>query len=110
LKELRAKTIEFPKELARSIEKAVKDATEKIIMEAKHKEELLKSSFDGEKKSYIIRIETLEKTIVEHNDLIAKLSAQLEKSYSQIQDIATKAVASSSNKMSQGYQQSIVKE
>ncbi|MBM2817113.1 MAG: Myosin heavy chain [Ignavibacteria bacterium] len=106
LKELRAKAAEFPKELARSIDKAVKDATEKIITDAKHKEELLISSYDGEKKSMAIRIETLEKTIKEHNDLINKLSGQLEKSYTQIQDIATKAVAGSSNKQQQVYPQS----
>lgn len=98
LQELRIKTAEFPKELARSIDKAVKEATERILLEAKHKEELLKSSFDGETKSLHIRIESLEKTIKEQSDIIAKYSSQLEKSYNQIQDIATQAVQGSSNK------------
>jgi len=110
LKELRAKSAEFPKEISRVVEKSVKDATERIILEAKHKEELLISSFDGEKKSLGIRIDSLEKTIKEQNEMIAKLSGQLEKSYSQIQDIATKAVAGSSNKPLQNYSQNLVRE
>lgn len=98
LKELRLKTAAFPKELTVAIDKAVKDATERIIIEAKHKEALLLSTFDGEKKSLNIKIESLEKTIKEQNDTIIKYSSQLEKSYNQIQDIATKAVEGSGTK------------
>lgn len=101
LKELRQKTANFPKELNNAIDKAVKEATERIILDGKHKDELQKSTFDGEKKSMIIKIESLEKTIKEQNELIAKYSNQLEKSYNQIQDIATKAVEGSSGKIVQ---------
>ena len=104
LKELRLKVAGFPKELSSSIEKAIKDATERIILESKHKEQLLNSSFDGEKKSLLVKIEVLEKTIKEQNDLLAKYSVQLDKSYLQIQDIATKAVQGSGNKVIQAYQ------
>lgn len=104
LKELRAKVNGFSKELNLAIDKAVKDATEKIILEAKHKDQLLNSSFDGEKKSLLIKIEVLEKTIKEQNELITKYSSQLEKSYTQIQDIATKAVQSSNNKSMSAFQ------
>ena len=98
LKELRAKSAEFPKEIARVVDKSVKEATERIILDAKHKEELLISSFDGDKRVLNIKIDTLEQTIKEQNELISKYALQLDKAYSQIQDIATKAVEGSSNK------------
>jgi hypothetical protein len=98
LKDLRTKTSEFPKELASSIDNAIKSATEKILMESKHKEELLLSKNEGEKKVLEIKIEALEKTIKEQNEVITKYSNQLEKSYTQIQEIATNAVVGSSNK------------
>lgn len=105
LNELRSKVTSFPDELNKAVDKAIKDATEKIIMEGKHKEQLLNSNFEGEKKSLLIKIEVLEKTIKEQNEQIAKYSTQLEKSYIQIQDIATKAVQGSANKVVQTYQQ-----
>ena len=104
LKDLRAKAANYPKELSIAVEKAVKEATERIILEAKHKEELLLSTFDGERKALTIRIESLEKTIKEQNELTSKYSGQLEKSYTQIQDIATKAVQNSGNKATPVYQ------
>jgi hypothetical protein len=99
LSELRKKVEKFPQELNSSIEKAVKDATERIILEAKHKEQLTQNKFDGEKLVLTTKIESLENTIKEQNQQVAKLSAQLEKSYGQVQDIAVKAVEGSAGKV-----------
>jgi DNA repair exonuclease SbcCD ATPase subunit len=92
LTELRQKVMDFQNILDATVEKAVKDATEKLKMEAKHKEELLVSEVHGEKKVFNIQIEALNKTIKEQAAQIKQLSDQIEKSYSQVQDIAVKAV------------------
>ena len=96
LKELREKVENFPEELNKAVEKAVKEATERIQLDAKHKDQLNLNKFEGENNVLTIRIESLEKTIKEQNQHIDKLSTQLEKSYSQVQDIAVKAVEGSS--------------
>ena len=96
LKELREKVDKFPNELNKTVEKAVKEATERIILDAEHKEQLSLNKFEGEKNVLNIRIETLERTIKEQTQQITKLSSQLEKSYGQVQDIAVKAVEGSS--------------
>jgi uncharacterized coiled-coil protein SlyX len=41
-----------------------------------------------------------KKTVTEQNEQIAKLSQQVEKAYSQVQDIATKAIESTSQSQS----------
>ncbi len=99
LKELREKVKQFPQELNKAIDKTVKDATGQLIMESKYKEQLNLKEHEGEKKVFTTRIEALENTIKEHNLQIAKLSAQLEKSYGQVQDIAVKAVEGSSKQL-----------
>ncbi len=96
LKELREKVDQFPDELNNTVEKAIKDATGRIILESEHKEQLSLNKLEGEKNVLNIRIETLERTIKEQSQQITKLSSQLEKSYGQVQDIAVKAVEGSS--------------
>jgi len=99
LAELREKMELFPLEMNKAIEKAVKDATELIIMENKHKEQLNLKVYEGENKVLNTRIESLEMTIKEQNQQIVKQSAQLEKSYNQVQDIAVKAVEGTSGQL-----------
>lgn len=97
LNELRLKVSDFPQKMETAINKAVKDTTEKIRLEAISKEELLKKEFDGEKNVLTTRIESLEKTVKEQSDQIAHISQQLEKAYQKVQDIAVKAIEGSSN-------------
>lgn len=99
LKELREKVKLFPQEMEKAIDKAVKEATKSIILENQHKGELSLKVQEGEEKVYLIRIESLEKTIKEQSQQIAKLSTQLENSYHQVQDIAVKAVSGSSGQL-----------
>ncbi|NOY07708.1 MAG: hypothetical protein GXP33_02570 [Spirochaetes bacterium] len=96
LKELQDKASSFPKELERTVNDAVKEATARIQLEAKNKEELLKKEFDGERRVLTTRISSLEDIVKEQEKQIVRLSQQLEKSYQQVQDIAVKAVDSSS--------------
>jgi len=96
LNELRKKVSAFPKEMETAIAKAVKDATERLNLEAKNREELQRREFMGEKNVLTTRIESLEKTVKEQSEQIAKLSQQLEKAYQQVQDIAVKTIEGSS--------------
>ena len=97
LAELQKKVTAFPDEIKETVNKAVKEATERITLEAKNKEELLKKEFDGERNVLKTRIESLEKAVKEQSVHIANLSGQLEKSYQKVQDIAIKSVEGSSN-------------
>jgi len=97
LSELRKQVSAFPKELQSAVNQAVKEAVQRVESEAKNREELLKKEFDGERNVLNTRIEALEKTVAEQNEQIAKLSQQVEKAYSQVQDIATKAIESTSH-------------
>jgi len=97
LAELQKKVTAFPDEIKETVNKAVKEAAERITLEAKNKEELLKKEFDGERNVLKTRIESLEKAVKEQSVHISNLSGQLEKSYQKVQDIAIKSVEGSSN-------------
>jgi hypothetical protein len=97
LADLRKRAASFPKELEFAVNKAVKEASEKILLEAKNKEELSKKQFEGEQNVFKARTESLERTVKEQSDRITVLSQQLEAAYQKVQDIAVKTVEGSSN-------------
>lgn len=94
LADLRTRVAAFPKELATAVEQAVKEATDRLRLEAKNREELLKKEADGEKNVLTTRIEALEKTIKDIADQNSKFSRQLETAYQKVQEIAEKSVES----------------
>jgi hypothetical protein len=96
LSELRKKVNAFPKELETAVTKAIKETTDRLNLEAKNREELVKKEFIGERNVLTTRIESLEKSVKEQNEQIAKLSQQLEKAYQQVQEIAVKTIEGSS--------------
>jgi len=96
LNELRRKAGAFPKEMETAVARAVKEATERVSLEAKNREELQKKEFMGEKNVLTTRIDSLEKTVKEQSEQIARLTQQLEKAYQQVQDIAVKTIEGSS--------------
>jgi hypothetical protein len=97
LNELKKKVSAFPKEMETAIAKAIKETTEKLTLEAKNREELVKKEFIGERNVLTTRIESLEKIVKEQSEQIAKFSQQLEKAYQQVQDIAVKTIEGSSS-------------
>ena len=97
LNELRKQAGAFPKELQAAVSKAVKEAVQSVESEARNREELLTKEFDGERNVLNTRIESLEKTVTEQNEQITRLLQQVEKSYSQVQDIAIKAIEGTSH-------------
>ena len=83
-----------------AIAKAVKEATEKLNLEAKNREELQKREFLGERNVLTTRIESLEKIAKDQSEQVARLTEQLEKAYQQVQEIAVKTIEGSSNSKS----------
>ncbi len=96
LNELKKRVNAFPKELEAAVNKAVKETTDKLNLEAKNREELMRKEFIGERNVFTTRIESLEKIVKEQNEQISKLSQQLEKAYQQVQEIAVKTIEGSS--------------
>jgi len=96
LNEMRKKSNAFPKELETAVAKAIKETTDRLNLEAKNREELVKKEYIGERNVLTTRIQSLEKIVTEQSEQIAKLSQQLEKAYQQVQDIAVKTIEGSS--------------
>ncbi len=94
---LQQKAAAFPKELDAAVARAVKETTERLNREAAASERLLKSDAEAEQKVLNSRIEALQETVKAQAAQIMKLSAQIEKSYGQVQDIAVKAIEGSAN-------------
>jgi hypothetical protein len=92
LADLRRKVEGAPKELDAAVGKAVKETSDRLQQEAKTREELIKREYEGERNVLLSRIESLEKAVKEQSVQVSKLSQQLEKAYSQVQDIAVKTV------------------
>jgi hypothetical protein len=96
LTDLRQKAALFSKELETAVDKGVKEAADRLKLEAKNREELLRKEFEGERNVLAARIEALEKMNKDLSDQSAKLSRQLEAAYQKVQEIAEKAIEGSS--------------
>ncbi len=96
LTELKQKAAAFPKELESAVAKAVKEATDRLTLESKNREELLRKEFEGQRNVATARIEALEKMAKDLSDQNGKLSKQLETAYQKVQEIAEKAIEGSS--------------
>ena len=100
LEELRNKVDAFPEQLQASVNKAIKETTERMKIDEKSREELLEKEFEGQRNVSTAKIESLEKTLKEQSEQIARLSQQLEKAYQKVQDIAVKAIEGSASSKS----------
>jgi phage-related minor tail protein len=83
-----------------AVSKAIKETTDRLNLEAKNREELVKKEFIGERNVLTTRIESLEKGVKEQSEQISKLAQQLEKAYQQVQEIAVKTIEGSSTSKS----------
>ena len=95
LAELRQKVAAYPKELETAIAKAVKDVADRLKLDAKSQEDLLRKEFEGDRNVSAARIEALEKISKDLSDQNAKLAKQLEAAYQKVQEIAEKAIEGS---------------
>jgi hypothetical protein len=92
LLDLRNKAAAFTKELESAVNQAVKETGDRLKLEAKNREDLLRKESEGERNVLNAKNESLEKT---NKDLVAansKLAQQLEAAYQKVQDIAEKTV------------------
>jgi len=74
----------------------VKEATDRLKLEAKNREELFRKEFEGERNVLATKNESLEKTCKDLIAANAKLAQQLETAYQKVQEIAEKTVESTS--------------
>ena len=106
LNDLRKQAAQHPKELETSVARAVKETSERLLLDAKSREELLKKEAEGQSNVFKARIESLEKSTKEQSERITALTKQLEAAYQKVQDIAVKTVeGASSSKSIAGLQQ-----
>jgi hypothetical protein len=95
--DLQKQVDQFPGQLDSAVNKAVKEVTEKLTLEAKKNEELLKKGYEGETNVLKTKIESLEQAVAQQDKQITDLSQRLEKSYGKVQDIAVKAIEGSAS-------------
>jgi hypothetical protein len=100
LLDLQKRASGFPKELESTVTKAIKETTDRLTQEAKSREDLLKKEFDGERNVLKTRVEALDRTLKDQHEQIARLSAQLEKAYQKIEDVAVKTIEGAANTQS----------
>jgi hypothetical protein len=79
------------------VDNAIKELTERLNADFQAKETLFKKEFEGERKVFSTRIQSLEATVKDQNERITLLNQQLEKASTQVQDIAVKAIEGSSH-------------
>lgn len=93
LAELQKRAEAFPKELETAVQKAVKESVERVQLEAKNREELVRKTLEGEKNVLLSKIEALERLGTEQKEQISRLTQQIEKAYQKVEDIAIKSVS-----------------
>jgi hypothetical protein len=101
LVDLRSQLVAFPKELETTVAREVKQAVERVKSEAENKLTLAAKESEGERNVYETRISALEIKVRDQAELVVRLTAQTEKAYIQVQDIAVKAVEGSAAKVQQ---------
>ncbi len=94
--QLQKQVDEFPKQLETTVQKAIKETTEKLTAEKQAAIELLTKEFEGKINVYESRIEALEKTVKEQKNNTDNLSQQLANAYEKVQGIALKTVEGAS--------------
>jgi hypothetical protein len=92
---LRQSVANHPKELEAVVAKAVKETTARLQQESTSREQLLRQEFEGQKNVQSTRIAALEQQVKEQSERMAALLSQSEKAYTQVQEIAVRAIEGS---------------
>lgn len=100
LNDLRARAAAFPKDLDIAVDKALQDATNRLKLEAKNREDLLKKEFEGGRNVLTAQAESLEKSVKHLTEQNDRLNKQLEAAYQKVQEIAEKTVESAGHSKS----------
>jgi hypothetical protein len=99
LADFRTRVAAFPKEQETTVAREVKAAVEKVQTEGKFRLELVQKEFEGERNVLQARIASLEALVKDQSVQLAKMNEQVEKSYTQVQAIAVKAVEGTAAKV-----------
>ncbi len=106
--QLKNKVEQFQQELDETVAQAVDETSKRLIVENKSKQEFLVKEFEGQKNVLTTKIESYEKTISEQEKRINELSKKLDEAYAKVQDVAVKAIeSSSSSKMYNEFQKAL---
>lgn len=84
----------FEEELKQAYVKAKEEAIQEVSREAKVKADLVEKEWEGTKQGYELKVQSLQQTIGRQTEQIAEISAQLQATMKQAQDLAMKAFAS----------------
>ena len=84
----------FEEELKQAYTKAKEEVIQEVSREAKVKADLVEKEWEGSKQGYELKVQSLQQTIERQTEQIAEISAQLQATMKQAQDLAMKAFAS----------------
>ncbi|MEG3860384.1 hypothetical protein [Microcoleus sp. herbarium12] len=84
----------FEEELKQAYIKAKEEAIQEVSREAKVKADLADKEWEGSKQGYELKVQSLQQTMARQTEQIAEISAQLQATMKQAQDLAMKAFAS----------------
>ncbi|WP_377475070.1 MAG: hypothetical protein P2A85_20095 [Microcoleus anatoxicus] len=83
----------FEEELKQANAKAKEEAIQEVSREAKVKADLVDKEWEGTKQGYELKVQSLQQNIGRQAEQIAEISAQLQATMKQAQDLAMKAFA-----------------
>ncbi len=83
----------FEEELKQAHTKAKEEAIQEVSCEAKVKADLVDKEWEGAKQGYELKVQSLQQNIGRQTEQIAEISAQLQATMKQAQDLAMKAFA-----------------
>ncbi|UBF30328.1 hypothetical protein K9N68_34530 (plasmid) [Kovacikia minuta CCNUW1] len=95
--ELKAKVEAFPKDLEAAIKRAKEEGKGIANQQAKVKADLLAKEIEGSKRTYELRLDSLEETIEDQQTRLQNLAKQLDAALKQVQDLAVKAIEGASD-------------
>ena len=94
---LRARATGFADELKAAADKAAAEAFSRLEEQHRAADELLRRQLEGEKNVMAAKIAALERTAKDQAEQLARLEQQAEKAYTQVQEIAVRAIEGSAN-------------
>ncbi|CDM92797.1 MULTISPECIES: hypothetical protein [Limnospira] len=93
----RQRVATFEEELKQTLNKAKEEAIQEATREAKVKADLLAKEWESNQQGYELQVASLEATIERQNEQITNLSAQLQETMKQAQDLAMRAFSGNRN-------------
>jgi len=99
MNELQKQVDLFPAQLEKSINSSINETEKRLVRDFSKNEELLIKGFEGERNVLQAKVNALESQCKDQAKQIEKLNIQQENAYEKVQDIASKAVAGSSDRL-----------